>query len=48
MRECKLCRKDVPVLLGPYCARCDKIVVDVNTGLAAEFKPGEGTGVAQG
>jgi len=47
MRECKFCGKDVPELLGPYCARCDKIVDNVNTGLAAEFESGESTGVAQ-
>ena len=41
MRECKLCGKDVPELLGPYCGRCDKIVGDVNAGLAAELEPGE-------
>jgi len=47
MRECKLCGKYVPELLGPYCARCDKIVGDVQADLAAEFEPGEGAGVAQ-
>jgi hypothetical protein len=47
MRECKLCGKDIPELLGPYYARCDKIVGDVHTGLAAEFEPGENAGVAQ-
>ena len=31
MRECKLCGKDTPELLGPYCARCDKVVGDVKT-----------------
>jgi hypothetical protein len=41
MREWKLCRKDTPELLGPYCARCDTIVGDVNAGLAAELKPAE-------
>ena len=41
MRECKLCGKDTPELLGPYCGRCDKIVGDVNGGLAAELEPGE-------
>jgi len=47
MRECKLCGKDIPELLVLYCARCDKIVGDVNAGLAAEFEPGENAGVAQ-
>jgi hypothetical protein len=47
MRECKLCGKDIPELLGPYCARCDKIVGDVNAGLAAEYDPGESAGAAQ-
>ncbi|MHC4118466.1 MAG: hypothetical protein ACYSWO_13275 [Planctomycetota bacterium] len=41
MRECTLCRKDVPELFGPYCGRCDKIVGDVNAGLAAELEPRE-------
>ena len=47
MRECKLCGKDVPELLGSHCARCDKIVGDVNAGLAAEFEQGEDACVAQ-
>ncbi|MHC4330357.1 MAG: hypothetical protein ACYSWW_19790 [Planctomycetota bacterium] len=38
MLECKVCGKDV---LGPYCGRCDKIVGDVNAGLAAELEPRE-------
>ena len=41
MRECKLCGKDTPELLGPYCARCDKIVSGVNAYLAAELVPRE-------
>ena len=41
MRECKLCGKDVPVLRGRYCGRCDKIVGDVNDDLTAEFEPRE-------
>jgi hypothetical protein len=47
MLECKLCGKDIPELLGPYCGRCDKIVGDVNAGLAAEFEQGEDAWVAQ-
>ena len=47
MRKCKLCRKDTPELLGPYCGRCDKIVGDVQAGLAAEFESAESAGVAQ-
>ena len=41
MKECKLCGKDIPELLGLYCSRCEKIVGDVNTSLAAEFGPCE-------
>jgi len=41
MRECKLCGKDVPELLGPYCGRCDKLIGDVNLGLAAELESEE-------
>ena len=39
--RCGLCGKDVPELFGPYCGRCDKIVGDVNTDLAAEIEPRE-------
>jgi endogenous inhibitor of DNA gyrase (YacG/DUF329 family) len=39
--RCRLCGKDVPELFGPYCSRCDKIVGDVNTDLAAEIEPRE-------
>ena len=38
MRECKLCGKYTPELLGPYCGRCDKIVGDMNADLAAELE----------
>ncbi|MHC4677764.1 MAG: hypothetical protein ACYTEK_03620 [Planctomycetota bacterium] len=38
MRECKLCGKDTPELLGSYCGRCDKVVGDVNADLAAELE----------
>ena len=41
MRECKLCGKEAPELLGPYCGRCDKIVGDMNADLAAELEPRE-------
>ncbi|MFC1635713.1 hypothetical protein ACFL5Z_12830 [Planctomycetota bacterium] len=41
MRECKLCGKDTPELMGPYCGRCHKIVGDVHAGLAAELAPRE-------
>ena len=41
MRECKLCGKDAPELLGRYCGRCDKIVGDVNLDVAAELEPRE-------
>jgi hypothetical protein len=41
MRECKLCGKDVPELFGPYCGRCDKLIGDVNTDLAAELESKE-------
>lgn len=41
MRECKLCGKNTPGLLGPYCGRCDKIVGDMNADLAAELEPRE-------
>jgi len=41
MRECKLCGKDTPELLGSYCCRCDNIAGDVNADLAAELEPGE-------
>jgi hypothetical protein len=41
MRECKLCGKDTPELLGPYCGRCDKIVGDINIDAAAELEPRE-------
>jgi len=36
MRECKLCGKNTSELMGPYCARCEKIVGDVQADLAAE------------
>ncbi len=39
--RCRLCGKDVRELFGPYCGRCDKIVGDVNTDLAAELGPRE-------
>jgi hypothetical protein len=41
MRECKLCGKDAPELLGPYCGRCDKIVGDINIDVVAELEPRE-------
>ena len=41
MRECKLCGKDAPELLGQYCGRCDKIVGNMNADLAAELEPRE-------
>lgn len=41
MRKCKLCGKQTRELLGPYCGFCDKIIGDVNAGLAAEFEPTE-------
>ena len=41
MEKCKLCGKGTSELLGSYCGRCDKIVGDVNAGLAAEFEPKE-------
>jgi hypothetical protein len=41
MRECKLCGKNAPELLGRYCGRCDKIVGDVNLDVAAELEPRE-------
>ena len=41
MSECKLCGKDVPELLGPYCGRCDKIVGDMSIDAAAELKQRE-------
>jgi hypothetical protein len=41
MGKCKLCGKATPELFGPYCGRCDKIVGDVNAGLAAELEPRE-------
>ena len=41
MRECELCGKDTPELMGPYCGRCDKIVGDVQASLAAELGPRE-------
>ncbi|MFC1603902.1 hypothetical protein ACFL5F_02640 [Planctomycetota bacterium] len=41
MRECKLCGKDAPELLGPYCGRCDKIVGDINIDVFAELEPRE-------
>ena len=41
MKECKLCSKDTLELLGLYCCRCDKIICDVNEGLAAELEPKE-------
>ena len=41
MRKCKLCGKNTPELLGTYCGRCDKIVGDVQAGLAAELEPKE-------
>ena len=41
MRECKLCGKDVPELLGLYCGRCDKIVGDMNIDAAAEHRSKE-------
>ena len=41
MRKCKLCGKNTPELLGQYCGRCDKIIGDVQTGLAAELEPKE-------
>ncbi len=37
--KCKLCKRKVFELIGPYCSRCDKIICDVNCGLAAEFGP---------
>jgi hypothetical protein len=36
MRECKLCGKATPQLMGAHCTRCDKIVGDVNADIAAE------------
>ena len=39
MKKCKLCGRKVSELFGPYCSRCDKIVGDVNSGLAAELGP---------
>ena len=41
MRECTLCGKVTPEVVGPYCGRCDKIVGDVDAGLAAELEPRE-------
>jgi hypothetical protein len=41
MKECKLCGKDAPELLGLYCGRCDKIVGDVNADLVTELEPRE-------
>ncbi len=41
MRECKLCGKNTPELLDPYCGRCDKIVGDINADLAAGLGPKE-------
>ena len=41
MKECKLCGKDAPELLGPHCSRCDKIVGDMNADLAGELEPRE-------
>jgi len=38
MRECKMCGKDVPELLGLYCGRCDQIVGDMNADLAAKLE----------
>ena len=38
MRECKLCGKDLPELLGLYCGRRDKIVGDINADLVAELE----------
>ena len=37
--KCRLCGKKTTELFGPYCSRCDKIVGDVNAGLAAEPEP---------
>jgi hypothetical protein len=39
MKICKLCGRKVSELFGPYCSRCDKIVSDASTGLAAELEP---------
>ncbi len=36
MEKCKLCGRNVSELIGPYCSRCDKLVGDVNAGLAME------------
>jgi hypothetical protein len=41
MKECKLCGKDAPELLGLYCGLCDKIVGDVNADLVTELEPRE-------
>lgn len=41
MKECKLCGKNAPELLGLYCCRCDKIVGDMNADLDAELEPRE-------
>ena len=35
--KCEMCEEEIEEFLGPYCGRCDKIVGDVNTDLAAEF-----------
>ncbi|MFC1604439.1 hypothetical protein ACFL5F_05360 [Planctomycetota bacterium] len=41
MRECKLCGKDAPELLGSFCGRCDKIIGDMDIDAAAELEPAE-------
>ena len=35
--KCKLCGKNEPELLGCYCGRCDHIIGNVQSDLAAEL-----------
>ena len=39
MGKCRLCGRNVSELIGPYCSRYDKVVGDLNSGLATELGP---------